>query len=476
MTTSGFNALFPGLRAWQPPGATDAERLEALYRLSQASFGRTESENQAIPAGYTYFGQLVTHDLTFDARPSFGAPLATVPNLRSAALDLDCVYGRGREDQPYLYSLSNPAKFLVGRNGNWEHDLPRNPDDALNDGSTCEFLKRQRIALAGDPRNDENILLSQLHLQVLRFHNRWIDEGRSFEEARRLTCWHYQWLVVHDFLKRLCGVEFVDRILGHNGHPNLRHFRLEEPLVPLEFAAAAFRLGHSMVRPAYRLSDALSSLRGHPITILNPLDSTNSLEGNRELPANWSIQWDYFVDTGLEQRPQVSMRIDRNIAAPLLSALPSRDDTRLRSLATRTLLRGWRAGLPSGQAIAASAGITPLDGADEPLWLYLLKEAEMQCDGRYLGTLGATIVAEVVVGLLAADRNSFFTQRPNWRPDLENQGRFQLVDFLRFAGAPLSRSDWYVERRRADEARKRSLERQNFLKPSQRPAPELPSR
>src|SRR5262249_30384656 len=191
---AAYGRLFPRGPFWEPPGRNEKEKLDYLFALSEEMYQDRSAENPEIPAGYTSFGQLIAHDVTFDARSSLKEKNDPVRlrDYRTPRLDLDCVYGRGPNDQPYLYSKRQPGKLLVGANAHGELDLPRNRDTSVDGFGTTPF-DRLRGAIIGDARNDETILLSQLHLCCIRFHNRQIDEGRDFQTARRLTRWYYQW-------------------------------------------------------------------------------------------------------------------------------------------------------------------------------------------------------------------------------------------------------------------------------------------
>ena len=200
-----FGRMFRNLPAWDPPGADDAAKIASIQQLAvemvEQTPGAPAGDNPAIPAGYTYFGQFVDHDVTFDPRSSLQKAMdpENLENFRTPAFDLDCVYGRGPADQPYLYD--RPGKsFLIGNNGQGDDDLVRN---------------QSGIAIIGDKRNDENIIVSQLQLIFLKFHNAVLAQhaDSDFEEAQRLVRWHYQWVVIHDWLKRLCGAALVDDIL-----------------------------------------------------------------------------------------------------------------------------------------------------------------------------------------------------------------------------------------------------------------------
>ncbi len=398
-------------------------------------------DNPDLPAGYTYLGQFVDHDLTFDPVSSLerqNDPDALI-DFRTPRFDLDSLYGRGPTDSPFLYDNDDPVKLLVGQNTQkiFEPvDLPRN---------------QQGRALIGDPRNDVHFIVSQLHLGLIRFHNACVDHLRDgffpvdelFEEARRLTRWHYQWVVVHDFLRRLVGGDLFTQILVDDpvtggSTVSTRFFKWKQrPFMPVEFTAAAYRFGHSMVRPAYKLNTKLE-----PLPVLTPDRDPNPLQhlgGFRNLPVTWTIEWKRFYTLG-RSKPQLARRIDTRLSAPLRQ-LPDDVDPDRRSLGMLNMMRGRALGLPSGQAVAAAMGTTVdadrlgLSG-DTPLWFYLLRESEVVADGRRLGPTAGRLVGEVVLGLLAGDPSSFLCMSPAWKPELPSadSGQFTIVDLLRFAG------------------------------------------
>ncbi len=398
-------------------------------------------DNPDIPSGYTYLGQFVDHDITFD--PVSNLDRSNDPDalrtFRTPRFDLDSLYGRGQADSPYLYDQEDPASLLVGRNTNAkEHepvDLPRN---------------QQGRALIGDPRNDVHFIVSQLHLAFIRFHNAVVDRlrfgvepSRLFDEARRVVTWHYQWVVVHDFLARVVGPDLLGDLLVVNkktgrAKADLQFFTWRaQPYIPVEFSAAAYRFGHSMVRDRYRINDTLEILPIlTDIRVANPLQH---LGGFRTLPKGWSVQWKHLFDLD-DGEPQPSRLIDTKMAEPMRK-LPPAIDERRRSLGLLNMLRGRSLQLPSGQAVAAAMetsvpnktlGLT----GETPLWFYCLREAEVVADGRTLGPTGGRIVAEVLVGLLKGDPSSFLRQEPAWRPELPSvtKGTFTMADLLRFAG------------------------------------------
>ncbi len=422
-----------------PPFAPTDAALDALAG-SMADVPGPAGDNPDIPCGYTYLGQFVDHDITFD--PVSSLDRANDPdaltNFRTPRFDLDSVYGRGPADSPYLYDQEDPASLLVGHNAGVHDepvDLPRN---------------QQGRALIGDPRNDVHFIVSQLHLAFVRFHNAVVDHlrfdvepGDLFNEARRVATWHYQWIVVHDFLNRLVGPDLLGRVLVTNARTgkaraDLSYFTWRtRPFVPVEFSAGAYRFGHSMVRDVYRINDTIE-----PLPILTDIRVANRLQhlgGFRTLPKGWTVQWKYFFPLG-DQAPQHSRLIDARLAEPMRKLPPLIDDAR-RSLGLLNMLRGRALQLPSGQAVAAAMGTSVPDtdlhlSGETPLWFYLLREAEVLAGGRRLGPTGGRIVAEVLVGLLKGDPSSFLRQQPAWAPDLPSaeKGRFTMMDMLRFAG------------------------------------------
>jgi heme peroxidase len=367
-----------------------------------------DEENAGIPAGYTYFGQFIDHDITFDPASSLqqqNDPDALV-DFRTPRLDLDSLYGRGPGDQPFMY-VGN--KFRLGRElfentkASPARDLPRF-DDPVNHGA--------KRALIGDKRNDENVIVAQLHSAMLQFHNKLVDKhpGASFESIQQKVRWHYQWVVVNDFLKTICGEQVVEDILPDFGakkpiwklKPNLSTFKWRnDPFMPIEFSAAAYRFGHSMVRPIYRLNTELSGgddpnqatkqeeesgLAGRFFIFAGV--QRRGLNGFDEFPKQWAIDWSLFFDikgsiknVG-KSRVQPAYKIDTSLVNPLgflpefskpplplvkpftveqLQSKPADPNGDPTNLAQRNLLRGLAMGLPSGQSVALALGVDPID-------------------------------------------------------------------------------------------------------------------
>lgn len=405
-------------------------------------------------------GQFIDHDLTFDPTSlgeTFVDPLALF-NYRTPKFDLDSVYGEGPSVQPYLYQRSGQNQqttlFEIGstRPTTGLSNLPSFPNDLPR--SLTGF------ALIGDLRNDENLIVAQLHLAFLKFHNKVVTElekgtihpenidssSNKFEIARKIVVWHYQWLVLHDFLPKIIDREQLDIVLKEG-----RSFYQyqNEPFIPVEFSVAAFRLGHTMIRSQYNYNRIFSS------AILKNLfeftGSSNSNLGEHKpipIPSNWIIDWHRFFDFKIDNFSELNF--SRKINPFLVEALKNLAISQPTSLAVRNLLRGWSVGLPSGQAVADFMGLKPLtkeeiatgsDGKEaqkhnlhiqSPLWYYILKEAEVQKKGKCLGQVGSRIIAEVFVGLLQGDASSFMVQDKNWIPILprQNKDNFTILDLL----------------------------------------------
>jgi len=463
--TGKFGRLFPSLQPLTPP----PEALEELGRaMKDATPADPKGDNEDVPAGYTYLGQFIDHDITFDTTPIQEVlvdPLA-LHNFRTPALDLDSLYGRGPADQPFLYQLPpNEALFVIGKTSpnpgggdatikpSLDFDLPRGP---------------QGLAVIGDPRNDENLIVAQLHLAFMRFHNKIVEGLKDgtvkppspvrrglFEEARQLVIWHYQWIVLHDFLKRLVDKDVLEEVL-EKGRAFYRPYR--DAFIPVEFAAAAYRLGHSMVREGYDYNEVFTFKPGprrRTTATLALLFRFSGRSGtNVPIPSDWIIDWRrFFQFAGDGVTAGLSRKLDPFLA-PTLSEIPDGGVLPGVNLPIANLRRGRSLGLPSGQNVARRMRLKPLSPEDiakgpdgqvaakhnlhieTPLWYYILKEAEQRGDSKRLGPVGSRILSEVFVGLLEYDAGSFLASNPQWKPTLPSTkpGHFTMADMLRFVG------------------------------------------
>jgi hypothetical protein len=454
-----FGRMFPGL---PPLRSTD----EAMTALATTMIAAEPRDNEHIPAGFTYLGQFVDHDITLDTT-GLGEQIVdptAVLNFRTPKLDLDCLYGRGPVADPQLYQRLDPALFELGTTN---QQTPRG-DPKVKPGLPFDLPRGpQGLAIIGDPRNDENLIVAQTHLAMLRFHNAVVRRVRAdgnivrsdFEDARQLVQWHYQWMVLHDLVARLVG----ERVLGDVLRNGRKHYRFEEqseygePYMPLEFSVAAYRLGHSMVREVYDYNRVFRPGGVTPATLdllfrfsglSNPEKDPQRFANAIPIPSDWIIDWNRFYEIGGNKPANASLRLDPFLT-PRLHDLNNSDPP---SLAVRNLRRGLKMGLPSAQDVAAAMGEPFLserdltDGDDgkklkelglhlkTPLWYYILKEADKTQDGQRLGPVGARIVAEVFVGMLEGDCNSFLARNRHWKPTFGRDDDFRMADLLTFAG------------------------------------------
>ncbi len=434
--------------------AKDDPSASPVALITDANLNVGNPNNLKMTAGMTFLGQFVDHDITLDTSSSLEQQVdpEAIENFRIPTLALDNVYGQGPFNSPHLYDALDPVKLLVepipdsplqSRGGAQRFDLPRNS---------------QGTPLIGDPRSDENIVLSQLHLAFLCFHNRCVDHVRTelgltapdavFNEAQRLVRWHYQWILLHEFLPQTCGADVVEDILT-NGRKFYKW--RNEPFIPVEFAVAAYRFGHSQVRPSYRMNfgpkaDADGFLRSFVDTPANASSpDPDDMRGGLRQPRRF-IDWQTFFDFG-DGNARPNKKIDTKLSTVLMDLL-GKPGTEPQSLAHRNLLRHLTFKVPSGQSVAKAMNLPVLPPSDlsdlaqhgldarTPLWFYVLREAEATQSGERLGAVGARIVAEVLIGLLEGDATSYIKQDRSWVPSLPSAagpGQFAMTDLLNFA-------------------------------------------
>lgn len=467
---SPFGRLFAKVAPWVPRGLDDDQREAEIRTFAENEMFKPEGadtpdDNPNLPAGYTYFGQFIDHDITFD--PTSSLQRMNDPNrlrnFRTPRLDLDCVYGAGPPDQPYLYDTSRvhpdgfAGYFLIGRGANPnEPDLPRNT------------LGR---ALIGDMRNDENVIVSQIQLAFLKLHNRILESivGGSgpanetqFREAQRIVRWFYQYVAWNDFVKRIVGNSLHASVLKKDSgifRLNTLFYKWKQaPYIPVEFSVAAYRFGHSLVRPGYQIN--LTPTHGFGVErpiFAAPASGIVDLRGFRPLSESTTLQWDWFLKfpSSSGPFPQASQTIDPILARSVFH-IPSGATTN--PLAFLNIARGWRMELPSGIGVAKAMGVQPLnvdpESPENELWVYILKEADSPLRGadrgQRLGPVGGRIVAEVFAGLLHGDPLSYVSCDPNWTPASEdhlpfdapfNGGDWEFADIIRAAGMPITAAD-----------------------------------
>jgi Animal haem peroxidase len=407
LVATAYARMFPEL----PQFEADEQFLHALGRAGGicdcGDVGDSPESLGDTAAGWPIFGQFVAHDITADRSILRShANTAELRNARSPQINLECLYGDGPTGHPFLYQRDDAAKFLLGSDG---ADVQRNADG---------------IAIIGDPRNDSHLLISQLHLAMLKAHNAFVDDARLdgtpadgvFEAAARNLRWHHQWIILHEFLPALVGQTLADQVLREGPQwfrPNHGVF------IPLEFADAAYRYGHCQIRHRYKLN-----------TDTDPVPLFPDLLGFRPVPREHAIDWTLFFDKHGAAAAQRCKKIDGKLVRALIElpvAVTGECEIEdYHSLAVRDLQRGQGVGLPSGESVARHMGIAPLTAeqvgiastgwrGETPLWYYILREAEVCTGGDDLGPVGGRIVAEVLVGLIDADATSFRHNTHDWK-------------------------------------------------------------
>ena len=426
-----FGRMFGDL----PPAYVEQSRLSAAgLPGGPMDSGAQKHKTSSVPVGMVFFGQFVDHDITLDATTSFRQVVqdaGAIPNVRTPTLDLDCIYGLGPEAEPFLYTDAaddfRGVKLLTGADSG---------AGGLADSDLARAANGR--AIIGDPRNDENRIVSQIQLAMIRFHNHVAETLHSeepglrraalYEEARRITSWHYQHAVVFDFLKAMCGGAVVEDILGCG-----RKFYCGGiPYIPVEFSVAAYRFGHSMIPQKIQVQkngakhDLFGAILGSGFKPLASADGVVDFHELFETSANRSVERTDRLDTKL-----VSILLDLPFVAST--------DPNERSLAVRNLMRGNAFLLPGGEKVAGHIGRSQaeIDKVQDkiedlglsrkgiPLWLYILAEAEEigreSANGGFdkgegLGPVGARIVAETIIGLLELDDHSFLGANRNFVP------------------------------------------------------------
>jgi Animal haem peroxidase len=470
-----FGRMFPNLPSFAPRPSSSL--LDALQEVGRPGGIMDANDNLTFPnapvelivnpalnlvninntthtAGTTFVGQFLDHDITFDTVSQLG--IEAVPedtrNARVPTLDLDAVYGGGPLVSPQLYERGHDRAKLRIESGGLFEDVPRDSNGT---------------AIIADPRNDENMIISGLHAAFIKFHNNVVDliheeEDEDdwddlFREARNETRWHWQYLILHEFLPLFVGQSLVDQILERGR----RYYRppAGRAFMPVEFQTGVYRFGHSMVRPSYR-ANFTGQPAGRPNSpqffgfIFDPaqenVPDSEDLRGGSRAPRRF-IGWPTFFDFG-DGNVRPNKLIDTKISTALfhlpLFAIAGGDPPV--SLPQRNLLRHVTWSLPSGQAIADEIDVDPLSSSElaetgigeirrsfltsTPLWFYILHEALKREGGLRLGPVGGRVVAEVIIGLIQEDPSSFVHER-RWQPRVPISGdRFRMIDLLNFGG------------------------------------------
>lgn len=419
--------------------------------------GKSRNPSTTIPMGMVFFGQFIDHDITLDTTSALDRvndPDATA-NFRTPALDLDNIYGAGPEANAFLYK--NGLYLLTGEDGtaltnqsqnHRKNDLVRNSEGT---------------AIIGDPRNDENRVIAQIQLAIINFHNKVVEHYISednisskdlrnpsikkelFEKSKESVIWHYQWIVINEFLPLIVGKPILSKILGEGR----QFYTPNSAFIPIEFSVAAYRFGHSLVPQKLKVKTGQThdfELFGETLGFgFSPISDDKQI-----------IDWEVLFDIDQNAQSQRTDKLDTKMPSDLLELPFIRSGEK--SLATRNLLRGQSFLLPSGEKVAnhinvdqgnintvknhINSQIGNIDLSNGiPLWFYILAEAESigrndedgNKPGEGLGIVGSTIVAETIIGLIELDSMSFLSKNRSWSPTLgSTQGQFTMKDLLIF--------------------------------------------
>ena len=446
-----FGRIFNQLNAnYNPPN--ELSKLGAKDGPMDGKKGRNPSST--IPMGMVFFGQFIDHDITLDTTSALDRVNDTdaTQNFRTPALDLDNIYGAGPEANAFLYKKG--LHLLVGKDGTAlgsQSTNHRNNDLVRSSTGT---------AIIGDPRNDENRIISQLQLAIINFHNNVVDHliheenisaaelkkssvrKELFEKSRELVTWHYQWIILNEFLPLMVGKPMVNNILSQGR----KFYTPKRAFIPIEFSAAAYRFGHSLA--PQKLKVQLGQTHDFELFGATLGFGFAPISDDKQI-----VDWKTMFEIDNSNPSQKTDKLDTKLPSDLLD-LPFIMEGE-KSLATRNLLRGQSFLLPSGENVAKHMGVPQNDidkvlnhidsntpGIDLsngiPLWYYILAEAE--CFGRNdadgnkpgegLGQVGGTIICETLIGLIELDAMSFLGKNRNWSPTLNSSLTFSMSDLL----------------------------------------------
>ena len=355
------------------PHGIDVQLGEPNRRKIGAAMIGPSTQSQ-VPAGFTYLGQFIDHDLTFDqTQVTFGTHVtpAQLLQARSPSLDLDSLYGAGPGDPDSAKFYSDGIHLKVG-----DTDAtgdPALPTFDLPRAGTGSSAAARRKALIPDKRNDENLAIAQTHLAFIKFHNRVVDslpaalpDTQKFAQARELVVKHYQWMIRTDYLPRICKRRPIDDVF-RNGRKafEVNATPTDVPTMPIEFSVAAFRLGHSMIREAYNWNKNFDGGGGTLDLLFTFSGLSGDLLGSERLPSNWIADFRRLYDFGEAGRADLvvtaakfnrAMRIDTKLVNTLgqlhqqtIGPPPVPNTDPRRNLAFRNLTRANMVRLTSGQ-------------------------------------------------------------------------------------------------------------------------------
>jgi hypothetical protein len=464
--------LFPATQNESAIERTKAALLDITREMVGPTDGAEGEDLSPTPAGFTYFGQFVFHDIVFSQIFGLPRPTGKVHHLKNASsqgLDLSGLYGQGPIVDAHLYDV--PAggglaacRFPIGlpcMKGSKEpvdceaekgRDLPRvdlSGRFISAEGRPVGYSPLPYRPLVADPRNDDNLVLSQLLCTLMVIHNRIVDlidpEGAkpadAYRRARSYLTSVYRTVVIDDYLRRVLHPGVWDHFFGTDDFLGLGVSALETfNALPLEFTFGASRFAHAMVRQAYVVN---ASSVEEPAN-LRKMMSFSSLRpgGDIPIPIDWTVDWARFAETDGPGKPQGARRIGPFLSKELTAAdLSAELDGTVRPVAFMDCWRCYDLKLPSGQKAAeavkaalAGGGIEvpvltgnqmlPTQACSEryvynsgrlkdallrhpefldatPLSYYIMQEASvLGDDGAFLGPVGSYVVAATVASAL----------------------------------------------------------------------------
>ena len=425
-----------GLPPANRPSDTDIDFLVAAISSINISKPRT------FAAGFTYFGQFIDHDLTFMRQTALDPESQALDPTkllagRKPALDLDSIYGGGITDSIALFDKSN-GKFILG-------------DTKFGSGKDFfrSFERRSKTALIADERNDENLLVAQMQVLFMRYHNKLVDyyfgQGftnpkRLFKLAQREAICTYQWIALRNFASQLLPLEIYDSVILR-GNGRIFQPNVADPKMSIEFVGAAFRL-HSLVLPSYIINQ-----KGGNATTNKSIQDLFRARGKGDvslfpLPEDFEIDWRFFFR--FSNYPNMGRSLNRaRLIQPSvnseMNSVPVPGSCPI-SMLRRNIDRGYELGLPSGQSVYAflhrhfanqlpNITVTQPDLSElvrllapenptrsaTPLWVYIMMEALTLASGTKLGLMGGWIVADTLMAAFESSETRFDKLR--WAPE-----------------------------------------------------------
>ena len=492
--------LFPDL-ANRPgaglfPDTSASETLALLQEFVENYYppeGVPPQIKMDLPAVYTYFGQFMNHDISApvggmevdlgglapagvigsDLLPDLtatGRAASITPILDHLANEHACplsltslyAYGPGSRD-PEVNALYQPdgMRFRLGATATLSPQMmgqttPTAYHKIDRRTGAHDLPRSARTALIADLRNDENLIISQMHLAFMLLHNKLVDAlhpavpdpAACFARARQMVTLHYQWCILNDYLPKLLAPGVLDLVL--NAAPRLTFANQ----VPMEFTSVAFRFGHSMVGSQYDFNANFGTAgriaASASLAQLFGFTTHGQMAGQGvPLPDHWVVDWPRLTQiSGIigagDERGSRAEKLDLNFANDMFNLAEADQNLAYRSIFLRNMLRGYHRRMPFGQDLAHAYGLPVLTPAevqsaipdrpaadmpalslrqltarlglltDTPAWLYILCESQVRQGGNHLGPTASHLIADTITGLMRLRPDTVLTTA--WHP------------------------------------------------------------